>query len=102
MGPVTLASMDISHMLKDVTITGVHCSVCDFLITVYGPHTNDDFRAATNAHTRLYHQVGKTSYDIRATKKIMIEAPVTRITLKHVIGPSSIDLTDAKVTMKVK
>jgi len=89
-------------MLKDVTITGVHCSVCDFLITVYGPHTNDDFRAATNAHTRLYHQGSQTSYNIQATKKVMIEAPIASIKLKYATGPSRIDLTDAKVTMKVK
>jgi len=70
-------------MLKDVTITGVYCYECDFLITVHGSPVNEDYRLATNQHSRIYHSDNKTSYNIQGTvRRPAVIEPVTKVRLE--------------------
>lgn len=78
--------MSVLKAVEGYTITGVYCSVCDYLITVWGARGNEDFTAAANLHHRLYH-IGKNyttkpHYDVKAEKKVTIAQPVTEIKLQ--------------------
>lgn len=77
---------NILEALEDCQVHGIHCSQCDFLITVQGEGvTNEDFFDAAQMHNSRYHHSDppelKTSYDIRATKKVYIPRHVNSINL---------------------
>jgi len=76
----------ILERLEGCEVHGIHCSQCDHLITVQGPEVvNEDFFMAAQMHDSRYHHDDppelKTSYDIRATKRILVHKPVESINL---------------------
>jgi hypothetical protein len=77
----------IEKALEGSTVTGIYCSSCDFLIEPHsGEVSNKDLFDAAGLHNAKFHgpdsKTPRTSYDIRATKGIVIAKPVTSIKLE--------------------
>jgi len=77
--------MDVLKAVEGTTIEGIHCSACDFLMTIYGETSNREFLAMAKVHDRRYHSNSDTSYDIRASMKVNVYKPVTELKLKLTI-----------------
>jgi hypothetical protein len=79
--------MQLREALKGSKVTGVYCSKCEFMIESAMPNwTNDDLFNAAGLHHAKFHlnESGddRTSYDVRATRRIDVTKPIESIRLE--------------------